>query len=37
MQLRDWGDRAAYFMDLDGYVLAVAETGKNSVGLSHDT
>lgn len=22
---RDWGDRAAYFMDLDGYVIAVAE------------
>ena len=22
---RDWGDRAAYFMDPDGYVLAVAE------------
>ena len=22
---RDWGDRAAYFMDPDGYVLVVAE------------
>jgi catechol 2,3-dioxygenase-like lactoylglutathione lyase family enzyme len=22
---RDWGDRAAYFIDLDGYVIAVAE------------
>lgn len=22
---RGWGDRAAYFVDLDGYVLAVAE------------
>ncbi len=23
--LRDWGDRAAYFLDHDGYVLAVAQ------------
>jgi catechol 2,3-dioxygenase-like lactoylglutathione lyase family enzyme len=22
---RDWGDRAAYYLDLDGYVLAIAE------------
>ena len=22
---RDWGDRAAYFMDQDGYVIAVAQ------------
>jgi hypothetical protein len=22
---RDWGDRAAYFMDHDGYVIAVAQ------------
>jgi predicted enzyme related to lactoylglutathione lyase len=24
-QLRDWGDRVAYFLDRDGYVVAVAE------------
>lgn len=24
---RDWGDRVAYFLDPDGYVLAVAEPG----------
>ena len=22
---RDWGDRAAYFLDLDGYIIAVAQ------------
>ena len=22
---RDWGDRVAYYMDLDGYVVAIAE------------
>jgi len=27
---RAWGDRAAYFMDLDGYVLAVAEPSPAS-------
>jgi catechol 2,3-dioxygenase-like lactoylglutathione lyase family enzyme len=25
LQERDWGDRAAYFLDPDGYVLAIAE------------
>jgi catechol 2,3-dioxygenase-like lactoylglutathione lyase family enzyme len=27
---RDWGDRAAYSLDLDGHVLAFAEKVKNS-------
>lgn len=30
LQQRDWGDRAAYFLDPDGYVLAVADRPINS-------
>jgi predicted enzyme related to lactoylglutathione lyase len=30
MAERDWGDRAAYFRDPDGYVLAIAEPSRSS-------